>query len=322
MSYYKPARKVPVGLQEEAFRQIRADLRMPFTGSRSGQDRIIDSGGAEDVRRLEYAKGQQRVLDDIARRKAIKQSIADNPLLSERPAGWQKPPFMSEEYREEMLYKRISYEEFEVDQRNYDIRRKRALAGMAGGGRAPTKRELREEPRESRQYANHMATTAARDRRLVPMARVALQWIRAMAGTGIQARFTKYSMAEALGVSVRSAQRYIAALKQFGYLETQIRKNDRGLHTGLIAFITQKVLPFWRDDKRLGSWLMEVETLPQPFDWTGVRERYTARETDLFTYHEDRETKLSPKNYSPNMFYNMQGIAPLMAGMFLNRQRE
>ena len=257
--------------------------------------------------------GMKRALADIERRKQMKLKLKDNPNLSNRPAGWQKPPFNTDEYRMELAYNRISYEEFEIDQHNYTIRRKRALAGLKGEGRAPTKRELNPKPWKSRQYANHMSTEAARDTRLVPMARVALQWIVAKGGRALEASVTKHSLANALGVSVRSAQRYISSLRQFGYVETEVRMNHRGLHTGLIIRVTKKVLPFWKDDSQLSNWLEEEGTQPESFDWTASKQPKSIG--------IDRETGMSPKNYNKNNFHYMKQFLPLVISMNLQKQR-
>ena len=62
----------------------------------------------------------------------------------------------------------------------------RRMYGAPGKPRPPVARprEKRPVPNESRQYANPMATTAARDDRLTPQAKALLQVIRARAGKG------------------------------------------------------------------------------------------------------------------------------------------
>ena len=116
-------------------------------------------------------------------------------------------------------------------------RRSRLFAGAAS--LSPV-RWFRPEPRPSEQYAGHMATTAARDHRLVPQAKAALQVIRARCGTGTHTATTKTTLAHIMGVCTRSIGRYLADLVRFGYIETRTRRGAGGLYVGLVATITEK----------------------------------------------------------------------------------
>ena len=133
-------------------------------------------------------------------------------------------------------------------------RRSRLFAGAAS--LAPV-RWFRPEPRPSEQYAGHMATTAARDHRLVPQAKAALQVLRARCGTGTDTATTKTTLAHIMGVCTRSIGRYLADLVRFGYIETRTRRGAGGLYVGLVATITQKVLPCFRKVPWLAGWLAQ-----------------------------------------------------------------
>lgn len=148
---------------------------------------------------------------------------------------------------------------------------------------APRPRQDRAEPRPSRQYAGHMATTAARDDRLTPNAKALLQVIRARCGNGRSTEFTKGTLANVMSRSTRTIRRYLADLVRCGYVETEIRTTGRGLHTGLVVRITEKVLAYFNEAKGLAAWLAETRPLadmPFPADFPG----------------KPRVTLLSPKN--------------------------
>ncbi len=135
----------------------------------------------------------------------------------------------------------------------------RLMHGAPGKPRPPVARprEDRSEPNDSRQYANPMATTAARDDRLTPQAKALLQIIRARAGKGTQTTTTKGTLAAILNRSTRSITRYLRDLERCGYLQTRIRADTRGFHLGLALTITEKVLPFFCEMKKLAKWLGE-----------------------------------------------------------------
>ncbi|WP_040490330.1 helix-turn-helix domain-containing protein [Fulvimarina pelagi] len=135
----------------------------------------------------------------------------------------------------------------------------RLMHGAPGKPRPPVARprETRPEPNESRQYANPMATTAARDDRLTPQAKALLQVIRARAGKGRETQTTKGTLAAILSRSTRSITRYLRDLERCGYVTTRTRADHRGLHLGLVLTITEKVMPFYSNLKKLGAWLGE-----------------------------------------------------------------
>ena len=83
-------------------------------------------------------------------------------------------------------------------------RRSRLFAGAAS--LAPA-RWFRPEPRPSVQYAGHMATTAARDRRLTPQSKAVLVVLRARCGHGTDTVTCKTTLAHIMGVCTRSIGR-------------------------------------------------------------------------------------------------------------------
>ena len=161
-------------------------------------------------------------------------------------------------------------------------RRSRLFTGAAS--LAPV-RWFRPEPRPSVQYAGHMATTAARDHRLVPQAKAALQVIRARCGTGTHTATTKTTLAHIMGVCTRSIGRYLADLVRFGYIETRTRRGAGGLYVGLIATITQKVLPCFRKLPWLAGWLAQntpqTRTNPDRTELSYTNHSYKEFSSDL-----------------------------------------
>ncbi len=132
-------------------------------------------------------------------------------------------------------------------------RRARALSA---GPALPT-RWHRPAPRASNQYAAHMATEAARDRRLVPQAKALLVVLRARCGTGTVTQTCKTTLAHIMGVCTRSIGRYLAELARFGYIERISRRGHSGLTIGLAVTITEKVLPCFRRLPWLAGWLAQ-----------------------------------------------------------------
>jgi len=142
-------------------------------------------------------------------------------------------------------------------------------------------RHTRPAPNASRQYAPPMATTAARDDRLTPNAKAMLQVIRARCGKGRQTSTCKSTLAAIMSRSARTVRRYLVDLVRWGYLEIETRRTARGLHTGLVIRITEKVLPFFAETKGLARWLAETDPF-NPFAASMPA--------------EPRVTKLRPKN--------------------------
>ncbi|KTQ97558.1 hypothetical protein NS226_04225 [Aureimonas ureilytica] len=119
-------------------------------------------------------------------------------------------------------------------------------------------RHTRPSPDESRQYAQPMATTAARDDRLTPNAKAFLQVLRARCGKGRETTITKGTMGAVMSRSARTIRRYLVDLVRFGYVELETRRNARGLHLGLTVRLTGLVMPFFDEAKGLARWLAET----------------------------------------------------------------
>lgn len=144
----------------------------------------------------------------------------------------------------------------------------------------PRPRHAREAPQGSLQYANPMATTAARDDRLTPNAKALLQVIRARCGKGRTTSTCKTTLASIMSRSCRTIRRYLLDLVRFGYLSIETRCTARGLHTGLVITITENVLPFFSEPQGLARWMGETANLPFALETPGI----------------GRVTLLSPKN--------------------------
>ena len=72
-------------------------------------------------------------------------------------------------------------------------------------------------------------------------ARVALQTIRAL--TAREKRVSRNGLALTLGVHARTAQRYLAELRQWGYIRTRLIANRMGWVMAQLIEITEMVLP-------------------------------------------------------------------------------
>lgn len=96
-------------------------------------------------------------------------------------------------------------------------------------------------PAATKLWAKAMSLQAAIDTRLSMGARVALQAIRAL--TAREKRVSRNGLAVTLGVHPRTAQRYLAELRQWGYIRTRLLANRMGWVVAQIIEITEKVMP-------------------------------------------------------------------------------
>lgn len=206
-----------------------------------------------------------------------RQRAARTANQSRRPASFEKPAYGTREYFEAVKWGWVSEAEFEADELAYMERSRRAKAAAGTKADRPARHE-QPAPAESRQYANQMATTAARDRRLVPEAKALLTILRARCGRGTRTETTKTTLAAIMKRHPRSIQRYLADLIRFGYITTKTRHGKGGLYSGLIVSITEAVTPFYAKAKELAGWLVETADtiapmlpLPRAFpDRTGL----------------------------------------------------
>ena len=156
-------------------------------------------------------------------------------------------------------------------------------------------RHTRPAPNASRQYSGTMATTAARDDRLTPNAEAMLQVIRARCGKGRETSTCKATLGSIMSRSARTIRRYLVDLVRWGYLEIETRRTARGLHTGLVIRITEKVLPFFAETKGLARWLAETD----PFNPFAASMPAEPRVTKLRPKNEFRKGSLSePKKWA------------------------
>ncbi|MDY8111088.1 helix-turn-helix domain-containing protein [Fulvimarina sp. 2208YS6-2-32] len=132
--------------------------------------------------------------------------------------------------------------------------------GRRGVARPPAARPRHERPspNQSRQYAQPMATTAARDDRLTPNAKAFLQVLKARCGKGRETNITKGTAGNIMSRSVRTIRRYLVDLVRFGYVELEILRNNQGMHLGLTVKLTELVTPFFEEARGLARWLAET----------------------------------------------------------------
>lgn len=182
---------------------------------------------------------------------------------SRRPASFEKPPYGTREYFEAVKWGWISEPEFEADELAYVERSARAKAASGSRADRPARHD-QPAPADSRQYANQMATTAARDRRLVPEAKALLTILRARCGRGTRTETTKTTLSAIMKRHPRSIQRYLADLIRFGYITTTTRRGQGGLYSGLIVSMTEAVMPFYAKAKELAGWLTETADVLAP----------------------------------------------------------
>ncbi len=135
--------------------------------------------------------------------------------------------------------------------------RKARLYSALNGATASPVRWFRPEPRPSFQYAGHMSTESARDKRLAPQAKALLTVLRARCGHGTTTPTCKTTLAHIMGTCTRSIGRYLADLRRFGYITTRTRRGAGGLAVGLCISITEKVLPCFHKLPWLSGWLAQ-----------------------------------------------------------------
>lgn len=149
------------------------------------------------------------------------------------------------------------------------IRAERAHKAQRDGRRTPMPRRRSEAlpPAQSRMWSKAMSLDAARDQRLSMGARTALAVIRALVEAGEPIRRT--GLAALLGVSARTAQRYISQLRQHGYITTRLVCKASGWVTGQLIHLAQKVLPYFlRPAEPHQSGRAQGETIPTPNNLT------------------------------------------------------
>jgi hypothetical protein len=207
------------------------------------------------LRALEARKsGPSEEMQAIAARYAARREMASRS--HPRPAHWMKPAYGSQQYRYALSMGWITDDEQRADHDQHQKRRQRAKESAGKRGSDPG-RWSNPAPPESRQYGADYSTEAARDSRLTMGAKALLQIIRARCGRTMQTAFTKGTMANLIGRSTRTVQRYIAELERFGYIKTEIRRGWGGLHSGLIVMISEKVRPFYARHEALAVWMIE-----------------------------------------------------------------
>lgn len=265
-----------------------------------------------DVSRLdeELPSSLETAYEEATRR--IKARFAQSILAQQ---GFPKPRFGSPAYQQYLQKGYISKEEAEADALMQQIRAERARKAMPINARALTSnraiasaqsaitartniplRWAKEAPIPSDQYAPNMATSAARDDRLTPNAKALLQIIHARCARAGETETTKATLANIMNRSVRSIQRYLADLVQFGYLNARIKRNHRGLYIGLILSVTKRTKPFYASLKRTAKLI-------------GQTIEHSTLKSVINPENPDR-TNMSPKKQLINILEKKWGSSP------------
>ncbi|EPY00701.1 helix-turn-helix domain-containing protein [Magnetospirillum fulvum] len=138
----------------------------------------------------------------------------------------------------------LSPAEAEAFEKTWRARAERAARAKAARTEQRRTRRARDDnpgPTPSRLWAKAVSCDAARDRRLTMGARTALLIIRALTAKG--SRISRNGLAVALGVCVRTIQRYLAELRKHGYIRTRLICNRIGWVIAQAIEITERVLP-------------------------------------------------------------------------------
>lgn len=178
---------------------------------------------------------------------ARSQEIARQAGAHLASARMQASPDPLTEDMREVLANRMTWDEAKQNAAARQVRSTRAKQAQAKGSRTPDPRANRPGPNDSRQWAQSMQTTSARDPRLTPGARVLLQVIVAEIGHDPSRILCNGYLAARLHVSPRTVQRYIKQLLAYGYINAETIASERtGLDIGRrIWTIATKVRPFW-----------------------------------------------------------------------------
>jgi hypothetical protein len=117
----------------------------------------------------------------------------------------------------------------------------RAKEAQRSGQRTPRPRDQNPAPRPTRLWAKSLSCAAMGDTCLTMGARAALVLIRAL--TALGERISKAGLAKLLGVAPRTVQRYLAVLRERGYIRTRLIANALGWIVAQAVEITDTVLP-------------------------------------------------------------------------------
>lgn len=176
-----------------------------------------------------------------------------------RPAGYQRPRFGTPSYATDYRAGWITADEYLADAAEQEERRQRAKQSRHGSTPAPA-RWARSAPRSTGQFSRPIDMTAHHDDRLTPMSRLILHEIRARMGRGSSWSTCKATLGRIMRRSPRTVQRSLKELEAFGYIVKQIRTGAKGMHTGLVLWITEAVRPFYEQAEKLAEWIEDRES--------------------------------------------------------------
>ncbi len=152
---------------------------------------------------------------------------------------------------------------FWVEQEARHKRAIRAHQAQRDGRRTPKphRRTSAPTPAPSKMWCKAISLDAARDQRLSMGARMALSMIRALLEAGRP--ISRAGLAALMGVSARTAQRYISQLRAYGYITTRLIHTAAGWVLGQMIELAAKVLPyFMREPPRISGNRGETVTTP------------------------------------------------------------
>lgn len=105
------------------------------------------------------------------------------------------------------------------------------------------KRERQRPPIVQKRFIQPTSTEHLRDQRLCPGARVALTIVIGLLGNKNRREITVGGIAAAVGVTKRSARRYLAALERLGYISRSLVHNVWGVVTGGVISLLVDIRP-------------------------------------------------------------------------------
>lgn len=159
--------------------------------------------------------------------------------------------FGTADYWRRMAQGELDWSDAAADHQAHEARRHRARQAHETGARTRDPRENRPAPEPSRQWCRELDTTAARDDRLTHGAKVLLTIIVAEIGDHASRVLSKPYLAKRMNRSARTIQRYLAQLRQYGYLAPlEAIRSRAGWITGQRVRVMPRVRPFWHRLRR------------------------------------------------------------------------
>lgn len=187
-------------------------------------------------------------------RERVKAMLAAT-LAAKRAKGVQLPPDQEQAF----------WKEQEVRHQRATCARKAQRDGRRTP--RPPSRASAPPPSQNKMWCKAISLDAGRDQRLSMGARLAVEFIRALLETGKP--ITRVGLAALMGVSARTAQRYISQLRHYGYITTRLLQTASGWVIGQMVELAAKVLPYFMRGS-LEIRRSQGETVPPPNNSTSL----------------------------------------------------